>query len=531
MHLRLLHRVLHRAQEGFTTVTLMGVLMVGGLLVAATFTAVQPDIAFTKKDDDGKQAYAAAEAGVNYYLNRLGQDNSYYTKCAAVPSPSLNAVNLEWNGTGADPRIWQTIQGSTAQYTTELLAVQDPNTAGTELCQQNTPSSMIDPKTGTFRIRATGRSRPAANTNDRPVKRSIIATFRRKSFIDFLYFTDFETLDPYAYPTGGTYDPTWASNNCDVYRPQRNSNCQDPDFIDADAINGPFKTNDSISVCGSPDFGRDSNDDIELNGNSPGWVSGCSGAAPNFKGTVDWPAGQLPMPQSNSQLEASADPSYVFDGETRLVFNGTTVSVTNNGTTNSMPLPPSGVIYVNSTSCNVGYSRQQTYTPSSFMTNPGCGNVWISGTYNSDITIGADNDIIVMDDFKSNSLSTVLGGLVANNFVRVFHPVSFSSSSSCTNNGGPGSIEIDAAILALNHSFITDNWYCGSPLGTLTVKGAIAQKFRGTVGTHSGSTIVSGYSKSYSYNDTLRYREPPFFINPTESAWRLVRQNEQVPAR
>jgi hypothetical protein len=109
--------------------------------------------------------------------------------------------------------------------------------------------------------------------------------------------------------------------------------------------------------------------------------------------------------------------------------------------------------------------------------------------------------------------------------------VSFSSSSSCTNNGGPGSIEIDAAILALNHSFITDNWYCGSPLGTLTVKGAIAQKFRGTVGTHSGSTIVSGYSKSYSYNDTLRYREPPFFINPTESAWRLVRQNEQVPAR
>jgi Tfp pilus assembly protein PilX len=533
MHLRLLHR----AQQGFTTVTLMGTLMVGGLLVAATFTAVQPDIAFTKKDDDSKQAYGAAEAGVNYYLNRLGQDNSYYTHCANVPSPTLNAVNLEWNGTGADPRRWQTIQGSSAQYTTELLAIQNTSVAGTELCQENVPTSMIDPKYGTFRIRATGRPRVAANANDRPGKRSIVATFRRKSFIDFLYFTDFETLDPYAYPTGGTYDPTWAANNCAVYRPQRSSNCQDPDFIDADSINGPFKTNDSISVCGAPDFGRDANDDIELNGDSPGWVSGCSGAAPNFKGVVDWPAGQLPMPQSNSALEASADAAYVFNGETRLVFNGSTVSITNNGTTTSKALPPSGVIYVNSTSCNVGYARQQTYTTSSYMTNPGCGNVWISGTYNSDITIGADNDIIVMDDFKSNTLSTVLAGLVANNFVRVFHPVTgFSTNgfgqTTCTNDAaGPGSMQIDAAILALNHSFIADNWYCGSPLGTLTVNGAIAQKFRGTVGTHSGSTITSGYAKAYSYNDTLRYREPPYFINPTESAWRLVRQNEQVPAR
>ena len=86
MHLNLIHR----CQQGFTTVALMGTLMVGGLLVAATFTAVQPDIAFTKKDADTKQAYGAAEAGLNYYLNRLGQDNGYYTHCANVQSPSLN---------------------------------------------------------------------------------------------------------------------------------------------------------------------------------------------------------------------------------------------------------------------------------------------------------------------------------------------------------------------------------------------------------------------------------------------------------
>jgi hypothetical protein len=183
------------------------------------------------------------------------------------------------------------------------------------------------------------------------------------------------------------------------------------------------------------------------------------------------------------------------------------------------------VIYVKSTSCSTGYDRTQSYAAAA-----GCGNVRVSGTYSKDITIGADNDIIVMDDFKSSNTTTVLGGLIANNFVRVYHPVSYSWSG-CSNSGGPGSIQIDAAILALNHSFIVDNWFCGSPLGTLTINGAVTQKFRGPVGTFSGGSVASGYSKNYNYNDTLRYREPPYFVNPTDSPWRIIRQNEQVPAR
>ena len=44
-------------------------------------------------------------------------------------------------------------------------------------------------------------------------------------------------------------------------------------------------------------------------------------------------------------------------------------------------------------------------------------------------------------------------------------------------------MRIEAAMLAINHSFIVDNYNCGAKLGTLTVKGAIAQKYRGAVGT------------------------------------------------
>jgi hypothetical protein len=544
MHLNLIHR----CQKGFTTVTLMGTLMVGGLLVAATFTAVQPDIAFTKKDEDTKQAYGAAESGINYYLNRLGQDNSYYVHCANVLSPSLNAVNLQWATGTTDPRLWQTIQGSTAQYTVELLAVQNSSVAGTEQCVEDNGGSMVDPKTGTFRIRATGRVRPPTVNQPNPAKRSIIATLRRKSFIDFIWFTDFETADPYSYDLS---DQPFALASCaGKYRPQRDSGCSDQNFITGDALNGPVKTNDSLSICGDPSFGRNSDDDIELNQDSPGWEASCLGSDPNFKGTIKYPAGVLPMPQSNSELEAAADPGYIFNGETRIVLNGTTMSVTNNGTTVSKALPPSGVVYVNNTTGCSPYARQQDYplgppnfpTDPAYMEQPGCGNVWVQGTYNSDITIGADNDIIVTDDLKaspgfdtSSSSSTVLAGLIANNFVRVFHPANNFNSSwqglTCDNNGGPGSIQIDAAILALNHSFLVDNYYCGNPLGTLTVNGAIGQKYRGTVGTHSGGTPTHGYLKNYVYNTTLRYREPPYFVNPTESAWRIVRQNEQVPAR
>jgi hypothetical protein len=86
---------------------------------------------------------------------------------------------------------------------------------------------------------------------------------------------------------------------------------------------------------------------------------------------------------------------------------------------------------------------------------------------------------------------------------------------------------IQAAILALNHSFIVDNWDCGARLGDLNVEGAIAQYYRGPVGTSGGT----GYLKNYVYNDRLRYREPPYFLDPVQSAWRIARQTEVLPSR
>ena len=190
-----------------------------------------------------------------------------------------------------------------------------------------------------------------------------------------------------------------------------------------------------------------------------------------------------------------------------------------------MPLPNNGVIYVSNmpAGCTSGYDRTQDYTNQPV----NCGDVWIKGNYSRDLTVAADNDIVINGHLDRNSDGLLLG-LIANNFVRVYHPVTDDCDDNVT--GYLRDLRIQAAILALRHSFIVDNWGCGEPTGNLIVDGAIAQKFRGPVGTVNGTSIATGYRKDYEYNDRLRYREPPYFLDPVQASWRVARQNEQVPA-
>jgi hypothetical protein len=57
------------------------------------------------------------------------------------------------------------------------------------------------------------------------------------------------------------------------------------------------------------------------------------------------------------------------------------------------------------------------------------------------------------------------------------------------------------------------------------------QKYRGPVGTGNGVSIVTGFLKNYWYDDRLRFRSPPYFLDPLDAAWETVNSQEQVPAR
>jgi hypothetical protein len=78
---------------------------------------------------------------------------------------------------------------------------------------------------------------------------------------------------------------------------------------------------------------------------------------------------------------------------------------------------------------------------------------------------------------------------------------------------------LEVAILAASHSFAVQNWGSGNPLGTLNVTGAIAQRFRGAVGTGTGTTVSTGYEKNYQYDERFGYLQPPHFLLPLASPW------------
>jgi hypothetical protein len=530
-----------RDERGLSMFVVIVVMLATSMSVAAAFAAANGDLPMSGMSKDRKASYAAAEAGLNFYSFHLNQDSDYWTKCDAVPAPNateLNPVNQQWDGKtpSLDPRRWRTVPGSTAQYTIELLPA-----PGYSKCIVGDQKSIVDMATGTFRMRFTGRPSPTSK-----LRRSIVTTFRRSGFLDFLYFTDFEDKDPQA------YDTLTARNNAqaacaDRYRAARTSSaCDEIQFVTNDRVNGPFHTNDDILVCGTPVFGRTATDKIEISGAEPGWKkasSSCSGG-PSFVGTRKAGVKKLVLPTTNNDLKTAAlTNGIVYTGTTHIRLNSNStmdVSAWNATTkkwvtTPAVGMPANGVVYVQGGAG--GCTVPNPPPTANYDTEPkSCGTLYLSGTYSDSLTFGADQDIVIgsqLDtahrDLRRNTSSDGVVGLIANNFVRIYHKV--NRSSGCVNSDSKSDVYVDAAILSLRHSFIVDNYGCGDDYGKLHVMGAIAQKYRGPVGTGSGGTILTGFLKDYNYDDRLRFRSPPYFLPPVDAAWTVLRRNEQVPAR
>jgi Tfp pilus assembly protein PilX len=514
------------AESGYSIVAVMLLLLVGSLFGVAAWTSANSDIPQTQKDYNRKQAMDAAESGINWYLYNLNQDNQYWSYCNQPAGYTATTPLIQpWDGTSTRP--FRKLPGSKASYVDELV----PQNGATS-CAQGDDTSMIDKSSGILQIKSTGQSQA--------VKRTVTATFRRKGFLDFLYFTKYETTDPIAFQVSNpNYIGLKTPGACDVYRwatPTRPAACATIQFQNQDVVNGPFHTNDNALVCGSPTFGRTAADKVETGGQPAFIANGGCANTPQVKGTLNDKADLLEVPSSNGTLANIADPQYTFTGRKFIKLNGNSITVSDDyaGTVNvkTLPWPANGVIYVKTgatNNSNCGYDIQNTYN-----NGTGCADVFVNGTYSQGLTIGADNDIIV----NGNTLRQGNGmlGLIANNFVRLWHPVNRSScgSNAGSSSMGPGPLtnpEVDAAILSLNHSFIVDNYDCGAPNGTLKVVGAIAQKYRGPVGTGSGTTIVTGYIKNYNYDDRFKTQNPPYFLNPVDSKWQMIRFTEQIPAR
>lgn len=538
-------RIDPRDDRGVALILVVGVSSLLSLLVltSLTFARNSTDQSHLGQDDQG--AIAAAQAGLDDYLYRLNLDDEYVFFDDANPDPNNPAFNA-----------WVPVPGgqSEARFTYDV----DISSLG---------------QTGTITVIASGEYRR--------VVRSVRANIRRDSFLEFLYVTDLETLDPDAYsvlsvrPNGGACPHstcltgnaavTWARNNCTSYRYQRErpdgtNQCREIFWITGDENDGPFHTNDRFRVSGTPAWTETVTSSSPI---PPFWTGTGS---PQFRGSPPDFRTVRQLPPDNREIRVQADHTInnegcLFTGPTRIQLQGAQLRVTSpfstttgptcgsysaTNPTNTIPIPGNGVVYVQNraTACTNHPLGLPWTAPSAFGGNVAqrtddnsynCrdGDVFLDGTLDGRLTIASENNITVVNDVVRQDRgadSDDMLGLIANNFVQVYHPVDVGTNRNLPT--GPFFPErtlqnptVEAAILSVTHSWMVPYWYVGTPLGDVTVVGAIAQKFRGPVGSFNSNTTppqpVSGYNKAYEYDRRFRFLNPPHFINPVAAEWRI----------
>lgn len=601
-----------RDDEGVAMVMVIGIASVLAALLVAGIAYSMDSLRAARNTQDWNAALAAAYAGIEEYQSRLANDTGYFqygnpASTFSNPPPGVTPppVTLP-TGAAANPAFgvgasgtWGSVAGSggAAQFRYEV----DNRAYWTD---------------GTLRLRSTGRVGEET--------RSIVADLKQQGFIDFLYFTDFEVLDPTA------LNPT-STTNCAIRYPTSRPGCTEIYFGGSDDINGPLHTNDAFQTNGAAEFNGKTTTGYDAPGAGANFVH-ASGTAPLFSTPGDPQfTGIIGMPATNAQLkkETRSDlpadvptPGCLYTGPTSIEFHtdgtmtvispwtirtNTTGAADTGGSSPSrcgtpgasglaktsggvyvgqrFAVPSNTVIYVqnvptttgnvnrttgttapySSIACttngnNLGYPIANEQVP--FSTAYGCrnGDVFVKGTLAGKVTVAAENYIYVTSDLRYNTPEEILG-LVGNNAVWVWNPMdeadvrtnrTLAQRNDLVNNYGyqceatgggyytcikyvallpAKNRRIDAAILSVAHTFMVQNYNRGTDnRGTLSVKGAIAQRFRGPVGTGSGGSMTTGYAKDYNYDDRFRYTAPPKFLSPVTTTYGVNVWIEVEPA-
>ncbi len=408
----------------------LGVLFVTSLILAAVFVAANGDVKLTRTDTNQKKAYYAALAGLSAYKFHLNSEADYWKKCPSLPTSGTGTTTVP--GTGDESYAVNTM----------------PSTGHSESeCKSGQQAAILETSGsahGTFRVKSVG----TAGTGTQKSTRTLVATFNHPGFINYVYFTNYEILDPAAQNP----EPTV----CEHYYAYREENhltttCGTIVFAANDKINGPMHTNDAAALCGEstskPTFGRKGyNDKIEMNG---GHYGGCGSSSNQLtiNGEYTEKGATLTPPTSDSELIEAAGlklKGKVFLELKTGVPNTVAIRHENiNATPEIKNFPANGVIYVeNNGSCPV------KYTPfgSNYEGDTNCGNAYVKGEYTESLTIAAANDVIINGNLITSHESSgkptgsAVLGLIATNFVRIYHPVTkeYSATAYTPKTEAPG---------------------------------------------------------------------------------------------
>jgi hypothetical protein len=533
-----------RGDEGIAMIIVMASISVFALLMAATMDYALAAMKQSRRGQDWNAALAAAQAGVDDYVARLNRNDAYW-QAVDCTNPALQGPKAGSNGCG-----WT---ASTAAGWQQLVAGRPAQGA----FHYDVDASAFYSQ-GVVRVTSTGKVRD--------VSRTIQVLVSRGGSTNYLYYTDFEDADPAnqrAYPSGAPSDACGRSGPASArywWSPGGRSGCVEITFVSGDQLDGKVHTNDTPLMTGTPTFrkGFETSDPACQTATAPGYAGCFRGTAtPNLTGGKAQYVGPLYLPDTSSQF--ATYPGCQFTGDTRIRFNadgtmtvwsrlsaGTVVGTGcgdpvayGSGSSQTVPVPSDRVIYVRNASsqtrCATGQvgdglpiANDQNTGEATFYC--GNGNAYVEGTLKGRVTLAAQNDVVVTGDLLLASTPRGAAptgpdmlGLVASNSVVVYHPTSTSGTNLTTIQDR----WVYASIQTLQHSFWVQSYNVGAGLGILHVRGSVAQKWRGIVGTNGTST---GFAKDYSYDTRLQFTSPPYFPDWTNAVWGAKTTGELKPA-
>src|ERR1700690_1501557 len=83
-------------EAGIAMIIVITVVMLMTLIPLAIVNGAISQLPLARHDQDHESALAAAEAGVDDYMNRLAQNNNYWTDSAPNPPTPANAAFTSW---------------------------------------------------------------------------------------------------------------------------------------------------------------------------------------------------------------------------------------------------------------------------------------------------------------------------------------------------------------------------------------------------------------------------------------------------
>ncbi len=274
----------------------------------------------------------------------------------------------------------------------------------------------------------------------------------------------------------------WSNNNRNIY------------FKDNEEFEGAVHANTALYFSGDPVF-----DGLVTSASS--WYGGSISDVTFNKGfTLGVPAESL---ASVDFTDLRSKASLVLAGQTSVTLSGTNMVVYNDrkGWYNeTVPLPANGLVYIERATDGASSTQYA--------------DLYIRGQLEGRVTFVTERDINIWDhltysiDPKTDSKSKDALGLISNRDVVVR---TYASDD----------LNIYAHILATGNltesaydgSFGVENYNTGSPRGTLTVHGGIAQDYRGAVGTFNMQTghTSTGFEKNYTYDTRFAKKPPPHY--------------------